>query len=222
MINLGNSSIKGIRLGNQRVSEMYLGETPITFTNGYDVGDYYPGAGGYVYWLDGVGGGQVALYQNVPSGSTSAGVTWGSTSQVLTGTLSDVTAGQANTSIMLANISQFSDRMVTALVSLNSSSVDQNAGFNDWYIPSIDALGYMYDNLISQNIATPWYNPTGSSRSQFMWSSTANVFGLQPGRFAWSYKMNDIGVTPHGPYEVSDKSDLLAFRAVRTFTSGSI
>jgi len=211
MINLGNSSIKGIRLGTQRVSEMYLGETPITFTNGYEVGDYYPGAGGYVYWLDGVGGGQVALYQNVPSGSITASLTWGSPSQVVTGTFTNVTSGSKNTLTMLDNISQFPDRMVTELVNLNSGSAVQNAGFNDWYIPSIDALGYMYTNLVSQNIATPWGN--------HMWSSTANPFGLQPGKYAWAYYFSGPFL---GPDAIGLKSDGLLFRAVRTFTSGSI
>jgi hypothetical protein len=221
MINLGNSSIKGIRLGNQRVSEMYLGETPITFTNGYEVGDYYPGAGGYVYWLDGLGGGQVALYQNVISGSTTGSLQWSSVVQSVAGTLSDVAAGQANTAIMLSSISQQPYRVVGALVDLNSGSVVQNAGFTDWYIPSIDALGYVYDNLASQNIAGPWTNYPGSSggsgKARMYWSSTQVSTSN-----AWAYQMQDGPATNHGPSFTQEKDSQLMFRPVRTFTSGSI
>lgn len=222
MINLGSSSIKGIRLGSQRISAIYLGETEITFTNGYDVGDYYPGAGGYVYWLNGSGGGQVALYQNVISGSIIGALEWGSPSQVVAGTFTNVTSGSSNTSIMLANIGQFPYRMVAALVDLNSGSAVQNAGFNDWYIPSIDALGYMYTNLVSQNIAGPWIDPTLSPAYRLgMWSSTANIGagGAQPGRFAYSYILTGSFA---GVNEVTNKDDRLVFRPVRTFTSGSI
>jgi hypothetical protein len=217
MINLGSSLIQGIRLGTKRVSAIYLGETPITFNSAYTLGEYYPDAGGYIYYLNGSGGGQVALYQNVISGSVTRQLTWGGVGGNVTGTFSSVTSGNANTIAM--NVTSGSFRVWSEIQNLNSSSVIQNAGFTDWYIPSIDAYGYVYDNLASQNIAGPWDDypgggGTGQDRSY--WSSTQAST-----QNAWSYQMTDGPFTSHGPSNLNRKDTNLMLRPVRTFTSGS-
>jgi hypothetical protein len=215
MINLGSSSIKGIRLGTQRVSAIYLGETAINFNSGYNVGEYYPDAGGYIFWLNGTGGGQVALYQNAPSGSIIPSQEWGSVVQNVAGTFANVSSGSVNTTAM--SITSGSNRIWSTIQNLNSSSAVQNAGFNDWYIPSIDALGYMYDNLVSQNIGGPYIDPTLSPAYRLsLWSSTQSTTAN-----AWLYIMKDT-IVPHGPSDLNRKDTRLPLRPVRTFTSGSI
>jgi hypothetical protein len=218
MINLGSSSIKGIRLGTQRVSEIYLGETPISFNSGYNVGEYFPEAGGYVYWLNGEGGGQVALYQNIPSGSVIANARWGSVVQNVTGTFTAITSGSINTNAM--SVTSGSDRAWSEIQMLNSSSVTENVGFNDWFIPAANALEFMYDNLASQNIAGPWsrYPSSGSGTGvqRSYWSSTQ--FSTQN---AWQYQMQDGPFTAHGIGD-SRKDNTLMIRPVRTFISGAI
>ena len=222
MINLGNSSIKGIRLGTQRVSEIYLGETPISFNSGYNVGEYYPEAGGYVYWLNGEGGGQVALFQNVPSASligSGSPSSWGSPAQNVLGTFTAITSGSSNTNAM--SVTSGSNRAWSEIQMLNSSSVTQNAGFTDWFIPAIDSMEYIYTNLASQNIAGPWTNFSGSiggsGRQRSYWTSTQ--FSTQN---AWSYQMQDGPFTNHGPSIDNRKDTQLMIRPVRTFISGAI
>jgi len=215
MINLGYTLTQGIRLGTQRVSAMYLGETPITFNNAYTLGDYYPAAGGYIYYLNGSGGGQVALYQNAPSGSIATSLEWGSIVQNVTGTFSSVNSGSVNTQAM--SVTSGSNRVWSIIQNLNSGSVVENAGFNDWYIPSIDALGYMYDNLVSQNIAGPYINPTNSPPYRLsLWSSTQVST-----QNAWMYIMDYSIAGPPGPSSVNRKDTALPLRPVRTYTSGS-
>jgi hypothetical protein len=215
MINLGSSLIQGIRLGTKRVSAIYLGETPITFNSAYTLGEYYPDAGGYIYYLNGSGGGQVALYQNTPSGSVASQLKWGSVVQNVTGTFTNVNSGSVNTTAM--NVTSGSFRVWSEIQNLNSSSVIENAGFTDWYIPSIDALGYVYDNLASQNIAGPWVRGgvlSGNDRSY--WSST-QISTTN----AWMYQMTDGFITDHGPKFTPRKDEQLMLRPVRTYTSGS-
>ena len=75
----------------------------------------------------------------------------------------------------------------------------------------------MLDNLVSQNIAGPYINPTNSPPYRLsLWSSTQ--FSTQN---AWMYLMDYSIAGPPGPSSLNRKDILLPLRPVRTYTSGS-
>jgi hypothetical protein len=233
-ISLGNTTAS-LKLGSSNVQQAYLG-TQVVYDSGnggYNIGEYYPEAGGYVYYLDGTGGGQVAAPLNAPSGavtnltSSVSGTMpiWGSNVLNVTGTFVDVTSGSVNTIAMAVTSASFDrnagfgQRIWNEVDVYNSASSNINGGFNDWYIPSINALDLIYDNLASKGIAGPWtaYSGTtgGSGQTRSYWSSTQ--FDTDS---AWQYQMQDGPFTNHGSSSNNEKSEALMFRPVRTFTSG--
>jgi hypothetical protein len=230
-INLGSSEAT-LKVGALDVKSVYFGSTLVSGSQIYSYGQYYPELGGFVYYLDGNGGGQVAAPLNAPSGAvinltssvSGSAPIWGSNVLNVTGTFTNVTSGSVNTIAMAVTSASFDrnagfgQRIWNEMDSYNSASSNVNGGFTDWYIPSIDALDLIYDNLASKGIAGPWTGFAGSSggsgAQRNYWSSTQIDTNN-----AWAYQMQDGPFTSHGPKDTPIKSDVGMFRPVRTFVA---
>ncbi len=121
------------------------------FKTKYQYGDAGPG-GGYVFYLDGSGGGLEAAPE-----STEGVGDWGCVTTSIPGTSTDIGTGQANTTIIV-NACPVNN---TAAQMCNDLS---HNGYTDWYLPSKDELHLMYTVLAA--------NGLGNFTSDRYWSSS--------------------------------------------------
>jgi hypothetical protein len=150
------------------------------------IGQLGPG-GGYIFHLDGSGGGLVAA----PDNSEFTWTVWGCSGTAIGGTSSNIGSGLANT-IAIAN--GCSDDNIAAKLCLDLEA----GGFSDWYLPSRDELAAMYSSLKAQG--------TGGFTDGYYWCSTEDDF-----QGAWFADFNN------GAFTVGDKANTFVVRAIRKF-----
>lgn len=124
---------------------------------GYSVGDFGP-AGGRIFYVK---SDYSSGWRYLECAPTDAGTAeWGDIA--VNGTGSPVGSGKANTDILISGLRQFGVRTGTAAHLCASYS---SAGFTDWFLPSIDELKYVYENLKARGYALGFTN-------NYYWSST--------------------------------------------------
>ena len=90
--------------------------------------------------------------------------------------------GRLNTSLLvnaMGSSAYSSDSGTATTASYAAKACDDYTygGYNDWFLPSIEELRYIYENLKSKSIGTWWH---------YYWSSTE-----YSGSYSWSYFLND-------------------------------
>lgn len=120
------------------------------------LGDIGP-AGGYVFYLDGMGGGM----EVAPSSSDTETV-WGCLNFSISGTSAALGTGQANTTAILNGCS------ATDIAARLCDNLVVN-GYSDWFLPSKDELDSVYVNVCKKNL--------GGFISYRYWSSTQQTSG---------------------------------------------
>jgi len=151
------------------------------------------------------GGGMVFyVYDNglhgliVSSTDLSTGIQWyNGTNTTTNATRDGVNAGMSNTERIIINQGAGS---YAAQICANNQW-----GFSDWYLPSIDELAYIYSN-IGPGASGANYNIGGFNGSDYYWSSTEYTSSQ-----AWYY---GLGSSLNG-YDVKSRSYYV--RAVRSF-----
>ncbi len=135
----------------------YNSSTKEIFTRSPDIGETY--AGGIVFYLDENGGGLVCAESD-----QSTNAKWGCSEIMITGgTGKGIGAGAANTVAILESCSE------TGIAAWICYELVLN-GHNDWFLPSLDELNLMYENLKLNGI--------GGFASDYYWSSFEScIFG---------------------------------------------
>ena len=121
-----------------------------------DIGDIY--AGGIVFYLDGTGGGLVAV-----GSDQSSDIEWGGYETSIGGTSRALGTGAANTSAIVNVLGSgtYAAKLCTDLTMV---------GYDDWFLPSYSELNLMYQNLHQLGIG-------GFSDSIYWSSSEYNSIG---------------------------------------------
>ena len=126
------------------------------------IGDSY--AGGIVFWVDPDGEhGLIAAHADLNAGQ---GIRWYNGAFKNIGTTSGMYAGIRNTILIIA--SQVNDTYngmyaAKAVAEYASCSTDNNACYNDWYMPSIHELYLLYNqkDVVGGFSASPYWSSTG-------------------------------------------------------------
>tara|TARA_B100000989_G_scaffold264510_1_gene216944 strand:- start:469 stop:1530 length:1062 start_codon:yes stop_codon:yes gene_type:complete len=131
----------------------------LTFCNGtpywgecYEIGGLGP-AGGYVFYVDGNGGGLEAFPDDIFS------TTWGCSNTLLGNTGTNIGDGLLNTNNIAANCPIYNYALNCLMYSVN--------GFSDWYMPSKDELNLIYTNLHSTAISGSTFQGYYISSSEY-------------------------------------------------------
>ena len=162
------------------------------------VGQTGPG-GGKVFFDKGNNAGGWRYLMAAPS-DQSTGMQWGcdSTTNQISGTLKTVGSGETNTSLIVAGCNQPKN---------NAAKLCDNlvlGGQNDWFLPSIDELYLMYNNLHLNNLG-------GFATQTEYWSSSATGFD------AWSATFPDLSVNYGLGSGTVWRGSQLRVRAVRAY-----
>lgn len=163
----------------------------VTFTT-LPTGQTGPG-GGLVFFDKGFVSSGWRYLEAAPS-DQSTGIIWGCYGNAITGTLQDVGAGEANTTLI---VSGCADTSFAAKLCYNLTL----GGQNDWFLPSKGELNLMYVNLHTQSL--------GGFASYYYWSSSE--FAGNETHRAW-YQ----GFANGSQYDYG-KSSTYYVRAVRAF-----
>ena len=164
----GTTQESGVTANHFTIPVTYIVEAADGSTHSYVVtvtiatelfyGDYY--AGGIVFYLDGSGGGLVAA----PS-DQSPNIQWGGYGIFIGGTSTELGTGAANT---VAIVNALGDGPYAANLCYD---LELNS-YDDWFLPSREAMNLMYQNLYQQGL--------GGFTDGFYWSSSEESSG-----FAW-------------------------------------
>jgi hypothetical protein len=163
------------------------------------VGQTGPG-GGKVFFDKGNNAGGWRYLMAAPS-DQSTGMQWGcdSTTNQISGTLKTVGSGETNTSLIVAGCNQPKN---------NAAKLCDNlvlGGQNDWFLPSIDELYLMYNNLHLNSLG-------GFATDASYWSSSATGFD------AWFATFPDLTFLGSGLGRGTDwRGNQLRVRAVRAY-----
>jgi hypothetical protein len=162
----------------------------------YKLGDRGP-AGGIVFYDKGSITDGWRYMEAAPS-DTHAGIQWYNGNWInVRGTNSDIGTGSANSTAIIA--SQGSGNHA-AMMCRNLTI----GGFRDWFLPSLDELDLMYQNLKKNNL--------GGLGDGWYWSSSQLSIGSRDdSRGAWAQRFSG------GSQAISSKDDQNAVRAVRVF-----
>ena len=155
----------------------------LTSTTQVIVGDWFHG--GIVFYIDGTGQGLVA-----PQTDQSTSVKWGCYATSIPGATS-TTNGQANTTAILAGCAT---RPIAASI---CDDLVHN-GYNDWYLPAIDQLSYLRQQMVL----------VGGFTASYYWSSSQNN-----DIFAWIQSFSSL-IQNYGA-----KNDNHYLRCVRSFST---
>ncbi|NTW32174.1 MAG: DUF1566 domain-containing protein [Bacteroidetes bacterium] len=188
------SSITGLTAGTTYYVRAYASNScytaygdQISFTTLIVIGCTYQG--GIIAYVDGTGLHGIIAAPNEQSTGT---VIWGSGSITTNATGSAVGTGQANTTKIVTVLGANSLAYIADTLTLN--------GYTDWFMPSNNELGLLYNNLYLHNPSWGNFSPA------WYWSSTesgsANAYG-------WRFS--------DGANWVKSKPQAYYLRAVRVF-----
>ncbi|MCF8303197.1 MAG: DUF1566 domain-containing protein [Bacteroidales bacterium] len=149
-----------------------------------DIGEVY--AGGIVFYLDGQGGGLVCAESDQHTDAE-----WGCWGTAIGGTGTGIGDGAANTAAIVAGCSE------SGIAARICDELELN-GYSDWFLPSIDELNLMYENLHQAGM--------GGFADNVYWSSSEYSSSI-----AWGQSFSDGGQYNYG------KDYYIRVRAVRAF-----
>jgi hypothetical protein len=129
----------------------------------YHVGETGP-AGGWIFFDKGFYAEGWRYLEAAPQ-DYSTKVQWGAKATVGVSTRSGMGSGKINTELVASALKRSGETMTAAQV---ADAVEYN-GYGDWFLPSMDELNLMYENLKLQGI--------GKFSSEWYWSSTENSAG---------------------------------------------
>ena len=159
----------------------------------YDLRDIGP-AGGYIFYDKGSYSDGWRYLESAPVSTEWTDEAWGSYGNFIGGTGSDIGTGENNTSIIMSWLNSHGEtgkaaQLCYALV---------YGGYSDWFLPSLDELYYMYENLKCFGV--------GSFTDRAYWSSTEyDANNAQRNLFEIGYQ------------RYSDKRSTFSVRAARAF-----
>jgi len=159
----------------------------------YLIGNKGP-AGGTVFYDKGDTAGGWRYLEAAPA-ETEFKAEWGAYGQNIAGTEAGIGTGKRNTEIIVKYLN-LKGKTGRAAQMCRELSVN---GFNDWFLPSSDELGFMYDNLRK--------NKVGGFSDSFYWSSSQ-------GYRSHSWYQHFANGSRGNSY---DRDDSYSVRAVRAF-----
>lgn len=165
----------------------------------YKLGDTGP-AGGLICYINPDWEKDGWRYLEAAPQSTEFSVTeWGKNNDSVTGTQKTIGSGYLNTDkiIVLLNTPPAVTGMA-AQVCDNLSITVKGVIYDDWFLPSLDELNLMYENLSKKGV--------GSFNSGNYWCSSEENAG-----FAWNQRFSD------GEQGYNGKTNYLRVRAIRSF-----
>ena len=160
------------------VTTTYTGNT-CEYGGSCKIGDVAPG-GGYVFYVSattidaasGISTGGIYLAsapQTWSGGSIDPNASWGCGSSTITGTLDSLGSGAENTRLINAGCS-------TSGIASRLAADSSAEGFTDWFIPSLDELTLIYNNLKVSSLS--------NLQSWNYWSSTQGTTSAY-GKYWW-------------------------------------
>jgi hypothetical protein len=159
----------------------------------YQIGDTGPG-GGLVFYDKGEYSDGWRYLEAVPQ-ETEFTAQWGAYGKNLRGTETSVGSGKSNTEFIVDYLRRIGESGKAAQLCM---SLDFG-GYKDWFLPSLDELDLMYQNLKAKGL--------GNFSQKYYWSSSEYNYDY----FAWYQKFFNGG-------QVSEyKNNSYAVRAIRAF-----
>ena len=161
----------------------------------YKIGDTGP-AGGIVFYDKGIFS-DGWRYMEVAPASTQLSAQWGALDENIPGIESELGSGRENTRIIVEHLNLRRERDRAAQVCQNMDF----GGFNDWFLPSLNELDLMYDNLKLIGL--------GDFGNRWYWSSSSEKD--KGGHNSWCK-----GFSNGNLYNIS-RSQIQTVRAIRAF-----
>jgi len=150
-------------------------------TKTYQVGTKGP-AGGIVFYDKGSYSDGWRYLEMAPEETDKGEMTWGGSGIEIKTTSPDIGKGLENTKLIVTLVGNNQGKTYPALL---CDSLVYN-DFDDWFLPSIEELKLIYNNLIVTEIGDFTKTPYGSIYS--LWSSTVDTSGNN--YFAWAFNLN--------------------------------
>jgi hypothetical protein len=173
----------------------------ITVSPPYAIGDTGP-AGGWIFYDKGSYSDGWRYLEAAPSDQSSDGIQWYNGSNIETGaTGTEVGTGKTNTTLI---VNAQGDGSYAAKLCDDLSITNNGVSYDDWFLPSIDELNLIYQNLYVSGISDFVYN--------YYWSSSETVSEDGP-----QYASILLFYGTDGTIGWTSKSAPLPVRAARAF-----
>jgi hypothetical protein len=166
--------------------------------------------GGFVFYLDGLGGGLVCAINDI-TGGTNNHFSWNGVSPfIFTGnTSSAIGSGQTNTDEIITQFEPSTQLYAAGVANtFINSNISCGGEFDDWYLPSIDELEIMRVNLSSIGDLQANFNFINQGGAPPNYFSSTNI----DDSWAWANTMTSNG----GPFDVQ-MIKAQRVRAIRSF-----
>jgi hypothetical protein len=180
-------------------------------TNFYEIGDMGP-AGGLVFYVadGGLSGLEAAPVDQLTSGDSATAVWCSVTSEIAGADGTAIGTGAANTADIIAGCAEAD----TAAKIADTYSLN---GHNDWYLPSLEELHLMWENLAdtdgdNANTGPDDPNNLGGFVAGFYWSSSESSINN-----ANNVLFSASGGDPDDKRKLGGKNSALSVRAIRSF-----
>ena len=188
---------------NQFSGQAYLGSRPPQIKDSYLIGETGP-AGGIIFYDKGKFSDGWRYLEAAPVSTEFRDIPWSNRRIDVPGTKTDIGSGKKNTELIIKSLKENNESGMAA--QLCTQLIYH--GKSDWFLPSLDELTWMYQNLWKNNKKLGDFN----KRDRY-WSSSQ-----YDKNDAWYYVFNNTwfgtaGRTSHN----YDKNDNLTARAIRAF-----